>query len=222
MNLTHEWQGLLEKGELWQTLNLKMVLATVVELEGSSYRRPGVRMLINEKDEMCGAVSGGCVEKEVRRHAQSVFESGTPKMMTYDGRFRLGCEGMIHLLIEPFKPEKSTFEAIKTAITERQPFQAEVFFDLEEANLSLLEQMGSFLTINKQIFSLRPTIQQPLEENFKSFSQNFPAAFQLFIFGAEHDAVQLSKMAYQLGWSVHIIAAPDEEKASWILRVHSA
>ena len=64
-------------------------MATVVALDGSSYRRPGVRMLIVENGTFIGAVSGGCVEKEVFRQAEEVFRTGIPKMMTYDGRYRL-------------------------------------------------------------------------------------------------------------------------------------
>ena len=88
--MTHEIKNLINL--IWeaQQLGVKSVLASVVALEGSSYRRPGVRMLIQENGKTFGAVSGGCVEKEVQRQALSVFETAVPKVMTYDGRFRLG------------------------------------------------------------------------------------------------------------------------------------
>ena len=73
--MTHEIKNLLDLIWKAQQLGVKSVLATVVALEGSSYRRPGVRMLIQENGKTFGAVSGGCVEKEVQRQAQSVFES---------------------------------------------------------------------------------------------------------------------------------------------------
>ena len=63
--MTHEIKEWVLKAQEWQKNTYSMVLATVVALEGSSYRRPGVRMLINNQGEMCGAVSGGCVEKEI-------------------------------------------------------------------------------------------------------------------------------------------------------------
>ena len=71
--MTHEIKSLIKKALQWQKNNLKIALATVVSIEGSSYRRPGVRMLINDKGERFGAVSGGCVEKEVQIQAQSVL-----------------------------------------------------------------------------------------------------------------------------------------------------
>ena len=98
--MTHEIKQLVVQAWAWQKDNRKVVLATVVEMEGSSYRRPVVRMILNDLGASFGAVSGGCVEKEVQIQAQSVFENGIPKMMTYDGRLRLGCEGVIYVLLE--------------------------------------------------------------------------------------------------------------------------
>ena len=46
--MTHELKNLIKKTLEWQSNNKKTVLATVVKTEGSSYRRPGVRMLIND------------------------------------------------------------------------------------------------------------------------------------------------------------------------------
>ena len=81
--MTHELKKIVEAYLIAKELKMKTVLATVVALEGSSYRRPGVRMLIREDGTAIGAVSGGCVEKEVIRQAQTVFNDGISKMMTY-------------------------------------------------------------------------------------------------------------------------------------------
>ena len=83
-----------------------------MDLDGSSYRKPGVRMLILENDTMIGAVSGGCVEKDILLQSQSVFKTGKSKMMTYDGRYRLGCEGVLYILIEQFEPSEACIDAI--------------------------------------------------------------------------------------------------------------
>lgn len=86
------------------------VLATVVKVEGSAYRRPGARMLINALGQTAGTVSGGCLETEVARTARWLTERG-PALRSYstaeedeDGdaavRFGLGCNGTVHLLFE--------------------------------------------------------------------------------------------------------------------------
>jgi len=79
-------------------------LASVVYVEGSSYRKPGARMLVTKHGKVAGAVSGGCVERAVAARATRVLETGEAEMMVYDGRHRLGCNGSLHILIEPFSP----------------------------------------------------------------------------------------------------------------------
>jgi len=213
MNMTHEMRDLVNQARLWQDQGLQTVLATVVALEGSSYRRPGVRMLINERGQMSGAVSGGCVEKEVLRQAQSVLSDGIPKMMTYDGLFRLGCAGMIHLLIEPIQFTKEFLEDFETSLNQRQNVDCRVHFHQNAEDEARRSKMGSIVRCNGQTHSFRPDFSAEEEGTLPVFAQTFPPIFQLFIFGSEHDAVQLSKIAAQLGWDVHIIAPPEEEKS---------
>ena len=100
--MLHELKNIVRSAKLAQQKGIKTCLASVVSLDGSSYRRPGVRMSIQSDGKMIGAVSGGCVEKEVLRQAQSVFETNQPKLMVYDGRYRLGCEGILYILIDGY------------------------------------------------------------------------------------------------------------------------
>ncbi|WVM91207.1 XdhC family protein [Halopseudomonas pachastrellae] len=60
-------EQLLEAVDAAQALGEEAVLATVVKVEGSAYRRPGARMLINALGQTAGTVSGGCLESEVAR-----------------------------------------------------------------------------------------------------------------------------------------------------------
>ena len=84
-------------------------LATVVHLEGSSYRRPGARMLVTEEGQMTGAISGGCLEGDALRKALLVMNQRQSKLVTYDTSdeedstigVQLGCAGIIQILIEP-------------------------------------------------------------------------------------------------------------------------
>ena len=207
--MTHELKDLIEKAYAWKKNEVKTVLATVVKLEGSSYRRPGVRMLINEKGGLHGAVSGGCVEKEVVRQAQSVFASGTPKIISYDGRFRLGCEGILYILIEPISISDTIYNSLLQNFKSRKPFQASVIYQLDNWEDPA---MGTIIELQNANFSLHPSVNKETPKQLEVFTQSFLPLFQLYLFGAEHDAVQLCKMASQLGWQVHIIAPPDEQK----------
>src|SRR6187455_3066024 len=84
-------------------------LATVVHVEGSSYRRPGARMLITGDGQLTGAISGGCLEGDALRKALLVMTEKRSRLVTYDtmddddAKFGvgLGCNGIIQVLIEP-------------------------------------------------------------------------------------------------------------------------
>lgn len=214
IGMTHELKHLLETARRWQTKGLRPVLATVVALDGSSYRRPGVRMLLAEGGRMAGAISGGCVEQEVYRQAQTVFATGQPKMMTYDGRFRLGCAGTLYVLLEPIHLSDALFELLQRQFSERKPFDSRTDFSYD---LTASQGLGTVLIIDRKNYTLYPARVasnnvKPRQTTSNQFKQHFPPLFQLYLFGAEHDAVELTKMAHQLGWQVHLIAPPDEQK----------
>src|ERR1044072_2299093 len=62
----------------------KAIVATVIDVNGSSYRLPGAKMLIRESGNTCGTVSGGCLEADVLERAREVRNSGEPQVFTYD------------------------------------------------------------------------------------------------------------------------------------------
>lgn len=95
-----------------QMAGKRTALATVVQVEGSSYRRPGARMLVTEDGLLTGAISGGCLEGDALRKALLAINEQRNKLVTYDttdeddARFgvQLGCNGIVHILFEPIHP----------------------------------------------------------------------------------------------------------------------
>ena len=83
-------------------------LATVVNIQGSAYRRPGAKMLIEDDGAMAGSVSGGCLEADVREVALSVIRQGTPQLLHYDTGsddetpfgLGLGCNGAVDIFVQ--------------------------------------------------------------------------------------------------------------------------
>lgn len=205
--MTHEFQKILKAYQLFKSQNIKCVLATVVALDGSSYRKPGVSMLIGENDSMIGAVSGGCVEKDVLKESQAVFKSSEPRMMSYDGRYRLGCEGTLYILIEPFNMGDDLVRSIEDAIEKRKPFGIKHYYQRE---LGSKIGLRSFIQIDNTTSSFDANINFEEREYSKSLvlEQVKSAKFQLIIFGSEYDAVVLSEMANKLGWDVIIVSTP--------------
>src|SRR5271154_6696670 len=92
---------------LWQQGGTA-VLVTLVRAEGSSYRRPGARLLLGQQGEYAGTISGGCLEAEVVRKAAWLVREGavverysTMFDDTAEVPFGLGCGGVGDLLLEP-------------------------------------------------------------------------------------------------------------------------
>ncbi len=208
--MTHEILHLFETVKTWQEKGKKAVFVSVVALDGTSYRRPGVRMVIGEDGEMAGAVSGGCVENEIVRQAASVFKNGKAKIMTYDGRLRIGCEGILHILIEPVLLSEELLRNFEQQIQRRQNFSMETRYSLEVGEY---DNLGSFIVLNATKYALHPTFEMIRNSEKEVFKQTFEPLFQLYIFGAEHDAVHLSQAARLLGWQVTVVASPDEAKS---------
>lgn len=205
--MTHEFKDIVEAHLKAKKDGLKTVLASVVALDGSSYRKPGVRMLIIENNEMIGAVSGGCVEKDILRHSQSIFLDGQSKIMTYDGRYRLGCEGILYILLEEFKPKESFFDAFVKCLETRQEFVIQSNYLKKEG---LTKGIGTTLEIEGQAYSLSNIGMS--ESITLQFTQKMPPCFKLMIFGTEHDAVKLCQLASFNGWEVTVVSGPLESK----------
>jgi xanthine/CO dehydrogenase XdhC/CoxF family maturation factor len=87
------------------------VLATVVGVVGSAYRRPGARLLLSPDGDRVGMVSGGCLEADVARKAWWRTSEG-PVVVRYDTgagddgawAFGLGCGGVVDVLLERIGP----------------------------------------------------------------------------------------------------------------------
>ncbi|HXN34619.1 MAG TPA: XdhC family protein, partial [Opitutaceae bacterium] len=85
------------------------VLATLVAVEGSSYRRPGARMLIAGDGARIGSISGGCLEEDLVERSGRVRATGRPEIVVYDTTAEndliwgvgLGCHGVVRILLEP-------------------------------------------------------------------------------------------------------------------------
>jgi xanthine/CO dehydrogenase XdhC/CoxF family maturation factor len=208
--MTHEFKDIIENYCKAKASGLRSVLATVVDLDGSSYRKPGVRMLILENDQMIGAVSGGCVEKDILRQSQSVFNDGRSRMMTYDGRYRLGCEGILYILLEIFQPEQNFISSFENCLEERSDFKIRSFYRKEEGAFSGIGTYFDFK--NNSFFSSGKNVKPKIDNSTSLFEQDMPPCFKLMIFGAEHDAVQLCQFAALNGWEVTIVSGPLESK----------
>jgi len=123
---------------LWEKHRGGCAFVTLVRVTGSSYRRPGARMLITSSGETAGALSAGCIEDELAMHARDVIANGAPKLLRFDTRRRFGCNGSIEVFVERVDAEFMSW--LRDKITARQPFElaAEFFVQTIEPAIQLL------------------------------------------------------------------------------------
>jgi xanthine dehydrogenase accessory factor len=98
----------LDDIERWRAAGERVAIARVVGAEGSSPRDPGATMVVSERGEVAGSVSGGCVEGAVVQEALAILAGERePGVITFgysdDEAFAVGltCGGTIHLFVEP-------------------------------------------------------------------------------------------------------------------------
>jgi xanthine/CO dehydrogenase XdhC/CoxF family maturation factor len=172
----------------------KLALATLVHLNGSSYRRPGARMIVDEEGQLTGAISGGCLEGDALRKAVFCIHSQTPKLVVYDTSdeedatigIQLGCSGIIQVLFEPIDETDplNPIELLKKAIQIRQNtvlvtlYASKVKKGDTVGTTMLLEDSGEFH--NNSTFPFVPeTLMHDIKEtltvkksSFKSYQHN--------------------------------------------------
>lgn len=115
-------ESLSERGE-------RMALATVVEVKGSTYRRPGARLLVPEHGDMIGNISGGCLEGDIADVARIVMSEGRSRIASWDltadddavWGLGLGCNGAIQVFVEPAEKAAEVARALRAALEDGQP-----------------------------------------------------------------------------------------------------
>ena len=115
-------ESLSAKGE-------RMALATIVAVRGSTYRRPGARLLVPEEGSPVGNISGGCLEGDVADMARVVMEEGRARLAGWDltadddavWGLGLGCNGAIEVFIEPAEKAAEVAGALRAALEEERP-----------------------------------------------------------------------------------------------------
>ena len=159
-----------------------LALATLVRAQGSSYRRPGARMLICADGTTAGSLSGGCLEEEVARRAIEVMRRGAPSLMSFDTRLRFGCNGSIDVFVEVAR--ESFLTDLAAHFRERRSCRAVTLFEGKE------DELGTRLVARGEQISAR------------AFVQEIEPPIQLVIFGEGPDSIPLRAFAKILGWDV--------------------
>ena len=205
------------------------VLATVIDVRGSSYRLPGARMLIDEEGNTHGTVSGGCLEADLMVRAKRVRETAVAEVFVYDTSINddsvfglnMGCRGVVRILLEPAEPK--LFEFLHHRLRSRQGgvVATVVGTELEDTDLRVGarlmidegDMVASGLSADLQAVLARDCFAALENKNSSLEAYEFGEVFveyiappvPLIVFGAGHDAVPLTRLAKELGWHVTLV-----------------
>jgi xanthine dehydrogenase accessory factor len=231
-----EIQAIIQAFEEAQQQGKQTALATVVHVQGSSYRRPGARMLITVDGQLTGAISGGCLEGDALRKALLVMTRKQPMLVTYDTTDEddaklgvgLGCEGIIHIVIEPILPDQpdNPIQLLKNISAQRQHAVLVMLFSLNDRRevqpgTCLLQLPGATVTARVGNDALQKAITADAKtafvnqvsatktyvsegKQFTAFIELIKPAVSVVIIGAGNDAMPVAQMAHLMGWQVTV------------------
>lgn len=230
-----ELQDIVRAFEQARLANKQAALATVVHVEGSSYRRSGARMLVTEDGQLTGAISGGCLEGDALRKARLVIMQQQPMLVTYDTTddddaklgVGLGCNGIIHVLIEPINPadDYHPIKLFQLFLNKREPVVLITIFNMvnrhapQHGTCMLIEQQGvayGFIPVKELESDVKATADQLLKcdntssktylnyGDYQCFVELLQPALSLVIVGAGNDAIPLMQIAKVLGWQITV------------------
>jgi xanthine/CO dehydrogenase XdhC/CoxF family maturation factor len=170
-----------------------LALATLVGVEGSSYRRPGSRLLFDASGPLRGSLSGGCLEGDIEARAMDAIQSRQPRIVSYDLRGESdlvwgsgsGCEGLLKVLVEPLRGFPEWMGWVETSWQNRVPVTIQTDLSAEH-----LGQRNN---------------DRRADDPTSTFSETFLPPPVLWIFGAGEDTRSLVHMAKELGWFVGVL-----------------
>jgi xanthine dehydrogenase accessory factor len=208
------------------------VLATVVKVKGSTYRRPGARMLMTQNGCMTGSISGGCLENDVFEHAKQVMVSGEPTLVKYDPEVAeeiiwalgLGCNGAVHVLIERLDKQLTFIaECLNNRLSGvlATVFSVEGQVQAKAGNHLMLDSDRNVTneivdsTLNQAIIADAQAALQEQKSKVQTYQHStgcvevfiefIKPPTPLLIFGAGQDAIPVVRFAKELGWHVTVI-----------------
>ena len=212
----------------------RLALATIVAVRGSTYRRPGARLLVPEQGEPIGDISAGCLENDVAEIARIVMREGHARVVSFDltaddeavWGWGLGCNGAIELFVEPADTAAEVAGALRTALEEERPVAMVTVLDssipgVGQGNRMLVRPDGraerslgdAGLDAAAEEAALELLARERSEVRMLPGSSGETRAFvevlepplRLVICGAGHDVAPLVRAAALLGWSPVVV-----------------
>jgi xanthine dehydrogenase accessory factor len=229
-----EIRDIIRAFDLAQNEGKRSALATVVHVEGSSYRRPGARMLVTEDGQLTGAISGGCLEGDALRKALLAINQQQNKLVTYDTLHeddiefgvQLGCNGIVHILFEPIDDTKvyHPIRLLRELTGERRDAVLMTLFSLDrkadQQGTALLYandrvhtglagdwQKAVVADVKEAFVKRMSSVREYLQHGalFEGFIEFVEPSPAVVIAGAGNDVLPLVDMMAMLGWYTTVV-----------------
>ena len=206
------------------------VLATVIRVEGSAYRRPGAKMVIPEDGDGVGHITAGCLEDEVQRLAGEVLAAGGPHVERYDlmpeadaeddvWGLGVGCNGVIDILLEPldetYRPAIEAFRhgrdvGVLTVVDGDDEHEgARAYYDPETQAFDRGEGFDADLADSVRGVAAELTAQGKADsvtvDGVTVFVDGLAAAAELVVVGTGHDVGPIAELGAQADFRVTVV-----------------
>ena len=221
-----ELRDIAERATVLRRQAVPFALATVVRVEGSAYRREGARMLVEVDGRATGAISGGCLEGEVIEQMRDVLREGRPRLVSFrlgaddpylDAAlgFGTGCNGIVHLLLEPFPCDRLDPLSFVAHLDARQSVTLATVFASDDPTLVGCRAMSGARTVcdvsdallSETLLGLGPGIHEvkgPWGRAEVLVEAHRPPV-HLIVCGDGPDAEPVVQFARQLGWQTTLV-----------------
>lgn len=210
-----EIEAIISKYDELALTDQRLAMAIVVNVEQSSYRRSGARMLISENGQWVGGISGGCLEGDTLKKAQYAIHKGKTIKVTYDTRdgdpneigIGLGCNGLIDVLIIPIVDQtENPVESLRKVLNRRVP-------SIIVTNLESGESRDITGDIDKSDQDIIEVFQTQKSKLIGSrFIEFIPPRIALYVYGRNYDVIPLASIARSLGWQINLVTNPSKVK----------
>ena len=176
-------------------------LATLVRTTGSTYRKPGARLLVAPDGGTTGVLSGGCLEEEIARIGLEVMAAESPRVVTFDTRRLYGCDGRLEIFIERIEPAGETgnfLTALSDRIARREICRTRIAYREAAGRSELLPDHA--LVVERE----------------DCFVETLPLPVRLLLFGDGPEVAPIRLFAAGLGWCVRSYHHPAELPADFL------
>jgi xanthine/CO dehydrogenase XdhC/CoxF family maturation factor len=194
------------------------VLATVVRVEGSTYRRAGARALLLPDERVVGLLSGGCLEGDLLERARAVRAAGAPERVRYDHRgeddlvwgLGLGCAGLVDVLLQPVsRSAPGPLPRLREALSGEGPVFGAVVVAREGASAPTLGAEVALspaerFAVEECGLRARTRWREGRGHRIELLEECIAPPTRLLVFGAGPDVVPVVRLAHALGFAVRV------------------